>query len=83
VTEIYALIDISNQMLESTDVFDVRMPSADGACAPGFVPVYRLWNQRADSNHRFTTDVHVALSMKALGYYWEGSGIGVAMCAPQ
>src|SRR5438105_6833711 len=33
--------------VESTHVFDVRSPTVDGACAPGFVPVYRLWNQRA------------------------------------
>jgi hypothetical protein len=67
--------------LESNDVFEVRMPTADGVCAPAFVPVYRLWNQRADSNHRFTKDLNVARDMKARGYYWEGWGLGVAMCA--
>jgi len=73
--------------LESTDVFDIRLPdTVTGACATGFVPVYRMWNQRADSNHRFTTDSAVAASMKARGYVSEGWGpgpLGVAMCAPQ
>ena len=27
-----------------------------GACPAGTGPVYRLWNQRADSNHRYTAD---------------------------
>jgi hypothetical protein len=73
--------------LEGTDVFDIRLPDlVTGACAPGFVPVYRLWNQRVDSNHRFTTDSSVAAAMKAKGYVSEGWGpgaLGVAMCAPQ
>ncbi|MFO1316383.1 MAG: hypothetical protein U1F58_12330 [Burkholderiales bacterium] len=54
-----------------------------GACAPGTVPVYRLWNRRADTNHRYTTDAAVRGAMVAKGYVPEGYGPdGVAMCAP-
>jgi hypothetical protein len=62
----------------------------EGACPsepaplPGqTIPVYRLWNQRADSNHRYTTDATVRAQMIARGYVSEGYGpLGVAMCAP-
>ena len=54
-----------------------------GACAAGTVPVYRLWNQRADSNHRYTIDRAVRDQMVAAGYVAEGYGTDpVAMCAP-
>jgi len=29
---------------------------ATGECPAGLVKVYRLWNARADSKHRYTTD---------------------------
>ena len=29
---------------------------ATGACPPGAIPVYRLWNRRVDSNHRYVID---------------------------
>ena len=68
---------------ESIDVFEVRLPDLrTGACDSGFTPVFRLWNQRSDSNHRFTTDFDVARAMRDRGYFWEGYGGGVAMCAP-
>lgn len=77
--------------LESADIFDIRLPDpVTGACAMGFVPVYRLWNQRSDSDHRFTTDYSVAVDMITRSYVSEGwgpgvgpNGLGVAMCAPQ
>jgi hypothetical protein len=69
--------------LETTDAFDVRPPNAAGECAAGFIPVHRLWNKRADSNHRYTTDLAVRAAMIAKGYTSEGYGPdGVAMCAP-
>ena len=53
-----------------------------GACPAGTVPVYRLWNQRFDSNHRFTTDPVVKAQMVARGYVAEGYGPdAVSMCA--
>jgi hypothetical protein len=68
---------------ESAAVMYVGLPdTATGACGPGLVPVFRLWNQRADSNHRYTTDPGVRASMIAKGYLPEGYGPdGVAMCA--
>ena len=47
------------------------------------VPLYRVWNQRADSNHRYTTDVHIRAQMIERGYVAEGDGpMGVTMCVP-
>ncbi len=66
------------------EVFFVATPDAAGNCAAGNIPIYRLYNdgQGAAPNHRFTIDLGVRTEM--LGKLWipEGSGIGVAMCAP-
>ena len=46
--------------LESPAVFFVALPdTATGACPDATVPVYRLWNRRADSNHRYTTSTAI------------------------
>ena len=48
---------------------------------PCTVPVYRLWNNRLDSNHRFTTNRALRDSMVDQGWISEGYGPnGVAMC---
>jgi hypothetical protein len=48
----------------------------------GLVPVYRLWNGRADSNHRYTTDRAVRDAMVARGYIAEGDGPdAIAFCS--
>jgi hypothetical protein len=62
----------------------VALPDkATGACPAGTRAVYRIWNQRADSNHRYTTDIAIRDLMVARGGVAEGSGPdGVAMCAP-
>ena len=72
-------------MVESDDVMRMALPDAtSGACAAGTVAVYRLWNRRADSNHRYVTDPALRSAMLARGYLPEGYGEqGVAMCAPQ
>ena len=45
--------------------------------------MYRLWNQRAHSNHRYTTDTAIKTQMIAKGYVAEGYGPDtVTMCAP-
>ncbi|MCC6869353.1 MAG: hypothetical protein IT522_11090 [Burkholderiales bacterium] len=69
---------------ESPSVMYVGLPDAPtGACAAGTLPVYRLWNNRVDSNHRYTTDTGVRAEMLARGYIAEGYGPeGVAMCSP-
>ena len=69
---------------ESPSVMYIGLPdAATGACSAGFAKVYRLWNKRADSNHRYTTDKATRDAMLAKGYVPEGYGPdGVAMCAP-
>ncbi len=67
---------------ETPSAFYIALPdTTTGACPAGTAPVYRLWNQRADSNHRFTADPATKALMLAKGYAAEGYGPnGVAMC---
>lgn len=76
--------DYSGYIEETPDEFYVALPdTTTGACAAGTLPVYRLWNARADSNHRYTTDPATRAAMLAKGYVPEGYGpLGVAMCTP-
>jgi hypothetical protein len=73
----------SGYILESSNVFHVALPNAGtGGCPGGTVPVYRLWNQRADSNHRYATSLAIKAQMLAAGYLAEGYGAdAVSMCA--
>lgn len=70
-------------VLESNAAFMVPMPDvSSGACASGSLPVYRLWNRKIDSNHRYTTVPATRDAMVAAGWVSEGYGSdGVAMCA--
>jgi hypothetical protein len=70
-------------LLESGEVFQINLPDIfTGICPAGTVPVYRLWNQRVDSNHRYTTSLMIRNQMLAKGYVSEGYGpLGVALCA--
>lgn len=70
-------------ILESAELFDVALPDqASGECVPGHLPVYRLWNGGASSNHRYTTDASTRRSMIAAGWIAEGyGGSGIAMCS--
>ncbi len=46
------------------------------------VPVYRVWDNRVDSNHRYTTSWTIRNQMVAQGGVAEGYGPnGVIMCA--
>jgi Repeat of unknown function (DUF5648) len=69
---------------ESTDVMYVDLPDAtSGACPASDIPVYRVWNNRADSNHRYTIDRNLRAQMVAQGWIAEGYGADqVIMCAP-
>ena len=72
--------------LESPDAMYIDLPDpATGACPAGTVPVYRVWNARADTNHRYLTDRTLRDQMVASGgYVAEGYGPDkVIMCAPQ
>jgi hypothetical protein len=70
---------------ESDAAFYVALPDmGTGACASLEIPVYRLWNGRSDSNHRYTTSLAIKATMLANGYIAEGYGPDqVAMCAAQ
>ena len=74
----------SGYILETSAAFYVELPDIfTGACPGGTTAVYRLWNNRFDSNHRYTTSRTIKLQMMALGYIAEGYGPdAVAMCAP-
>ncbi len=65
-------------------VFQTQLPNRNtGACPSGTIPVYRLYNNRKDANHRYTTDSSEKGAMVARGYISEGYGTnGVAFCSP-
>lgn len=71
-------------ILESTAVMHLAVPNPlSGICPAGTTPIYRVWNHRPDTNHRYTTDIVVRNSMVAKGYIAEGSGPNaVTFCAP-
>jgi hypothetical protein len=75
----------SDWLFENDNVFQINLPDkTTGACPSGTLPVYRLWNQRRDSNHRYATSVAIKDEMLAAGYVSEGYGAdGAAMCAVQ
>ena len=87
-TEYNVLLTNPNWQVEGP-VYAVVMPSGDGTCPAGTVPVYRMYNngQGAAPNHRFTTDVATrnAMLTRPADKAWlaEGAGIGVGMCSPQ
>ena len=61
--------------------FAVLPDQVTGACPPGLRPLYRLWNQRADSNHRYTVSTAIKAQMIGRGFVGEGYGPDtVAMC---
>ena len=68
---------------EAPNVFYVGLPNvATGACPVNTLPVYRVWNNRADSNHRYTTSIAIRDQMVAKGGIAEGYGPNnVIMCA--
>jgi len=68
-------------ILEASEVFQMDLPDASGVCPAGGVPVYRIWNKRRDSNHRYTTKTSIRDQMVALGGVAEGYGPNaVALC---
>lgn len=78
-------------VLETDAAFHAWLPDSTGRCprmtaAIGgfeFQPVYRLWNNRVDTNHRLTTSKAERAAMIEQGWVPEGYGDeGVAMCVP-
>jgi hypothetical protein len=75
--------NFSGYVLETSDAFSVALPDSAGTCAAYWVPVYRLWNNRSDSNHRYAADPAIKAQMIARGYVAEGYGPdAVIMCSP-
>jgi uncharacterized delta-60 repeat protein len=71
-------------MLETMEAMRVGLPDpVTGACSPPVpIPVYRVWDARSDTNHRYTTSLAARDSMVAKGWIAEGYGPdAVAMCA--
>jgi len=70
-------------IFESGATFVIPAPYATtGACPGGTVPVYRLWNNRPDSGHRYTADKATQQQMMNAGSVAEGFGPdSVFMCA--
>jgi hypothetical protein len=59
------------------------LPAA-GTCPANTTPIYRVFDQRPDTNHRYTTSREVRNTMVAKGWVAEGDGPDlVVMCAPQ
>ena len=72
----------SGYIEEDAAAFYITAPDATGTCPTSTMPVFRLWNQRFDSNHRYTTSQVLVAQMQAKGYVLEGERPNLAvMCA--
>jgi hypothetical protein len=73
-----------NELLGAAGAFVMALPNAaDGSCAAGTVPVYRLYDNRPDGNYRYTESMPIRDQMLAAGWISQGLGaLGVVMCAP-
>lgn len=72
-------------LLESRTAFYIGVPDkASGTCAGGLQPIYRLYNNRSDPNHRYVTDRRLRDVMVTSGWVAEGYGPdAVMMCTPE
>jgi hypothetical protein len=69
-------------VLEDPMFMHIFLPVA-GICPPGTAPVYRVFSNRPDANHRYMTDRTVRDQMVVKGWLAEGDGPDlVVMCAP-
>ena len=70
-------------ILEAAQFMYVYLP-AQGVCPTQTMPVYRVFDNRPDVNHRYVTEKPVRDEMLTKGWVAEGQGPdAVAMCAPQ
>lgn len=69
-------------LLETPSAFFTYLPNVtDGSCPSGTIPVYRLYNNRPDANHRYTTSMEIRQEMIDGLWIPEGYGtLGVVMC---
>lgn len=70
---------------ESPNVFRIALPDMPtGACPIETEPIYRVFNNRTDANHRYIKSFSVRTEMIGKGWIGEGYGpYGVAMCTPR
>jgi hypothetical protein len=70
-------------ILEDPQFMQMYVPVA-GICPAATTPVYRVFDNRPDANHRYLTDRTLRDQMVASGWLAEGDGPDlVVMCAPQ
>jgi hypothetical protein len=68
-------------LLEDEKFMAMRLPTA-GVCPFGLAPVYRVFSNRRDANHRYVTDKATRAAMVSRGWLAEGDGPDlVVMCA--
>jgi hypothetical protein len=72
-------------ILETPQAFFVYAADpASGTCPNATAPVYRLYNGRADANHRYTTSTSIRAQMIAQGWIAEGYGPqAIGFCVPR
>ena len=70
-------------VLEDPAFMQMYLPNG-GICQAATTPIYRVFSNRSDANHRYMTDRAVRDQMVAKGWLAEGDGPDlVVMCAPQ
>jgi hypothetical protein len=67
---------------ESGDVLVAYLPDPEtGSCPSNTTPLYRVYDNRPDVNHRYTTSINIRSQMINAGWLPEGYGLNaVAMC---
>jgi len=72
-------------ILETSQAFFVYAADpVSGTCANATTPVYRLYNNRPDPNHRYTTSLDIRAQMIAEGWIAEGYGPqAIGFCVPR
>ncbi len=69
-------------VLEAPDYMQLFVPDG-GECPAGSKPLYRVFNNRAATNHRYTSERAVRDAMVGTGWIAEGDGADVVtMCTP-
>jgi len=71
---------------EDSQFFQVVLPTA-GVCPAGLHIVYRVFSNRPDANHRYTTEVGIRTEMANNSFVWTPEGYGPGpyfpiMCSP-